>query len=113
MSKREELIEKYAADLRSECDVEPDMDLLEKIVRGLEPAIYNRDSATVSASSTEELNTIKQSFLIGKLGLEDDESLMGGIQKAITTYGRSNRNKHRAVIYYLLVKHFGKEGVYA
>ena len=34
-------------------------------------------------------------------------------QIVLTTYGRSNRNKHRAVIYYLLVKHFGKEGAYA
>ena len=38
---------------------------------------------------------------------------MGGVQKAIETYGRSNRNKYRAVIYYLLTKHFGKEDAYS
>ena len=38
---------------------------------------------------------------------------MTAINAAIDTYGRSNRNKHRAVIYYLLTKHFGKEAVYA
>lgn len=27
-------------------------------------------------------------------------------------YGRSERNKYRAVVYYLLTKHFGKESVY-
>ena len=27
-------------------------------------------------------------------------------------YGKSNRNKHRAVVYYLLAKHFKKESVY-
>ena len=31
---------------------------------------------------------------------------------AIDTYGKSERNKYRAVFYYLLVKHFGKESVY-
>jgi hypothetical protein len=30
----------------------------------------------------------------------------------IDTYGRSERNKFRAVVYYMLVKHFGKEAVY-
>ena len=38
---------------------------------------------------------------------------MAGIDNALETYGRSNRNKHRAVIYYLLTRHFGKESVYA
>ena len=55
---------------------------------------------------------MKDNFLIKKLGLPDDEHLMGGIQKAIETYGRSERNKYRAVVYYMLVKHFGKESVY-
>ena len=38
---------------------------------------------------------------------------MAGIDGAIETYGRANRNKHRAVIYYLLTKHFGREAAYA
>ena len=38
---------------------------------------------------------------------------MAGINAAIETYGRSNRNKHRAVVYYLLTNHFGREAVYA
>jgi hypothetical protein len=35
-----------------------------------------------------------------------------GIEAAIDTYGKSERNKYRAVFYYLLVKHFGKESAY-
>ncbi|MDB4752375.1 DUF2853 family protein, partial [Winogradskyella sp.] len=38
--------------------------------------------------------------------------LDGAIDSVIEKYGRSNRNKYRAVIYYLLVKHFKKESVY-
>lgn len=112
MGKRDEWIEKYAEDLRNKCGVEPDMDLLTKVTIGCGPSIYNADAQTVSAGDTAELNTVKDNFLIKKLGLPDDEHLMGGIQKAIETYGRSERNKYRAVIYYLLVKHFGKEDVY-
>ncbi|MEM6896443.1 MAG: DUF2853 family protein, partial [Pseudomonadota bacterium] len=35
------------------------------------------------------------------------------INQVIETYGKSERNKYRAVVYYMLTKHFGKEGVYA
>jgi len=112
MGKRDEWIAKYAEDLRNKCGVEPDMDLLTKVTIGCGPSIYNADAQTVSGGDTAELNTVKNNFLIKKLGLPDDEHLMGGIQKAIETYGRSERNKYRAVFYYLLVKHFGKESAY-
>ncbi|MBT8412012.1 MAG: DUF2853 family protein, partial [Octadecabacter sp.] len=38
--------------------------------------------------------------------------LMEAIQAVIETYGKSERNKYRAVVYYMLTKHFGKEAVY-
>ena len=113
MGKRDEWIAKYAEDLKNKCGMEPDMDLLTKVTIGCGPSIYNADAQTVSSSDTTELNTVKDNFLIKKLGLPDDEHLMGGIQKVIETYGRSERNKYRAVVYYMLVKHFGKESVYA
>ncbi|MDQ7070223.1 MAG: DUF2853 family protein, partial [Rhodobacterales bacterium] len=31
----------------------------------------------------------------------------------VDTYGRSERSKYRAVVYYMLTKHFGKESVYS
>jgi hypothetical protein len=43
----------------------------------------------------------------------DSPDLDSAIDKVIETYGKSERNKYRAVVYYMLVKHFGKEGVYA
>lgn len=113
MGKRDDLIEKYADDLRNKCGTEPDMDLLRKVTIGCGPAIYNEDANTVAASDTEELQTIKKNFLMNKLGLPESDSLMGGIQEVIRIYGRENRNKYRAVVYYLLVKHFDKESVYS
>nr|WP_268968474.1 DUF2853 family protein [Palleronia pontilimi] len=106
------MIEKYAKDLREKCGMEPDMDLLRKVTIGCGPAIYNDDASTVAASDTEELNRIKENFLMKKLGLPDSESLMGGIQEVIRIYGRENRNKYRAVVYYMLTKHFSKESAY-
>ena len=112
MSKRDELIVKYAADLKDKCGVKADMDLLTKVTIGCGPSIYNADAATVSGSDQSELNTVKNNFLIKKLGLKDGADLDKGIDAVMEKYGRSNRNKYRAVVYYLLTKHFGKESTY-
>ncbi|WP_033958027.1 DUF2853 family protein [Psychroserpens jangbogonensis] len=112
MSKRDELIAKYATDLKDKCGVNPDMDLLTKVTIGCGPSIYNADAATVSGSDDSELATVKNNFLIKKLGLKDSADLNKGIDAVMETYGKSNRNKYRAVVYYLLTKHFKKESVY-
>ena len=112
MSKRDELIVKYAADLKEKCGVDADMDLLKKVTIGCGPSIYNADSSTVSGSDASELATVKNNFLIKKLGLADDAKLDAGIEAVMEQYGKSNRSKYRAVVYYLLTKHFGKESVY-
>lgn len=112
MSKRDELIAKYATDLKEKCGIDADMDLLTKVTIGCGPSIYNADSSTVSSSDESELETVKNNFLIKKLGLGNGADLDGGIAAVMEQYGQSNRNKYRAVVYYLLTKHFGKESVY-
>jgi len=112
MSKRDELIAKYAADLKDKCGVTPDMDLLTKVTIGCGPSIYNADSSTVASSNEKELETVKQNFLIKKLGLKDSADLDKAIDAVMEQYGRSNKSKYRAVVYYLLAKHFKKESVY-
>ncbi len=112
MSKRDELIAKYAADLKEKCGVNADMNLLTKVTIGCGPAIYNVDAATVSGTDQSELDTVKNNFLIKKLGLRDSPELDKGIAAVLDKYGQSNRNKYRAVVYYLLTKHFKKESVY-
>lgn len=112
MSARDELIVKYAADLKDKCGVTPDMDLLTKVTIGCGPSIYNADSATVAGTDQTELDTVKNNFLIKKLGLSDGPSLDAGIDAVMEKYGKSNRNKYRVVVYYLLTVHFKKESVY-
>ena len=112
MGKRDEWIEKYADDLKNKCGMTPDMDLLTKVTIGCGPAIYNADAQTVAGGQASELETVKKNFLMKKLGLSDGPELMDAINKVIEIYGKSERNKYRAVVYYMLAKHFGKEAVY-
>ena len=112
MSKRDDLIVKYAADLKDKCGVTPDMDFLTKVTIGCGPSIYNADASTVSATDPKEVATVKNNFLIKKLGLKDGPELDKAIEAVMAQYGQSNRNKYRPVVYYLLAKHFKKESVY-
>jgi hypothetical protein len=112
-SKKSELIAKYQKDLQEKFNVQPDMDLLQKVTDGLGPSIYNRDSSTVSGSDSKELERVKHNFLIKKLGLTEGPELMEAINKVIIQYGTSVRTKYRAVVYYQLTRHFGRESVYA
>ena len=66
----------------------------------------------MAGSEPSELATIRSGFLMKKLGLPDGPELDAGLARAIETYGRGNRSKHRPVIYYLLTKHFGREAAY-
>ena len=112
MSKRDELIEKYAGDLKDKIGVTPDMDLLRKVTIGCGPSIYNKDASTVAGSDKSELETVKNNFLIKKHGLSESQDLDGAIASVMEKYGKSNPSKYRAVVYYMLTKHFGLEGNY-
>jgi hypothetical protein len=112
MGKRDDLIAKYADDLKTKCGMTPDMALLTKVTIGCGPAIYNADASTVAGSQPSELETVKDNFLVKKLGLADSPALMEAIKSVLNTYGMSERNKYRAVVYYMLTKHFNKESVY-
>ncbi|WP_374636737.1 DUF2853 family protein [Paracoccus sp. (in: a-proteobacteria)] len=113
MSKRDDLIAKYAADMKDKLGVSPDMELLTKVVIGCGPSIYNADAETVAGSDKAELERVRSNYLVKKLGLADGPALDAAIQDVLTKYGSANRNKYRAVIYYMLCTHFGKQAVYA
>ncbi|MFH6604119.1 DUF2853 family protein [Maribacter algicola] len=112
MSKRDDLIVKYAADIKEKFGESADMDLLTKVTVGLGPAIYNLDASKVSGNDDKELETVKNNYLIKKLGMKDGPQLMEAIKSVLDKYGSSNKNKHRAVVYYMLCKHFKKASVY-
>ena len=83
MGKRDEWIAKYAEDLKTKCNMTPDMDLLTKVTIGCGPAIYNKDAQTVAGGQASELETVKNNFLIKKLGLADGPELMEAIDNAV------------------------------
>lgn len=112
MSKRDDLIVKYAADIKDKFGEAPDMDLLTKVTIGLGPSIYNLDASKVSGGDEKELLTVKNNYLIKKLGLKDSPDLTTAINSVLAKYGSANKNKHRAVVYYMLCKHFKKASAY-
>lgn len=112
MSKRDELIEKYAADIKDKFGEAANMELLTKVTIGLGPAIYNMDASKVSGGDDKEKETVKNNYLIKKLGMKESADMMPAIDSVLTKYGASNKNKHRAVVYYMLCKHFKKESAY-
>jgi len=81
MGKRDDWIAKYAEDLKGKCNMTPDMDLLTKVTIGCGPSIYNADASTVAGSQASELETVKNNFLIKKLGLKDGKArrAIGGL----------------------------------
>ena len=109
MSAKDVLILKYTADLKEKCGINPDMDLLTKVTIGCGPSIYNPDSSIIAGTQQSEIVTVKNNFLIKKLGLSDGPELKAGIDAVLEKYGKSNINKYRAVVYYLLTLHFGRE----
>lgn len=111
MSKFYEAIATYKSQLE-DLGISFDEELLHAVAKGLGPSIYNTDSAKVSCSDQEELNRIKDNFLKKKLGMADSNELDEAIQEICQKMGSSNRNKHRAVFYYLLVEKFDQKSKY-
>ncbi|MEN8787208.1 MAG: DUF2853 family protein [Flavobacteriales bacterium] len=111
MSKFDECMDTYRAEFKK-LNVSFDDELLTKVAKGCGPSIYNKDAATVATSDSSELATVKNNFLIKKLGLKDSADLDKGIGKVVETFGSSNKNKYRAMFYYLLTKEFSKESAY-
>lgn len=111
MSKRDDLIVKYKEQLEK-AGVKVNDDLLTKVTIGCGPSIYNKDSSTVACGQESELETVKNNYLIKKLGLSDGAKLDDAIQEVCKAIGTSVKNKYRAVFYYMLCVKFGKESIY-
>jgi hypothetical protein len=111
MSKFDEKVQMYKAEA-AKLGLKISDDLLTKVSKGLGPSIYLGDASLVSGSDKEELDRVKNNFLIKKLGLSDGPALDKAIAEAVTEMGTANKNKHRAIFYSLLVKKLGKESFY-
>ena len=111
MSKFDEKLALYQSEM-NKLGLPFDADLLTKVTKGLGPSIYKADAETVSGSDKSELATVKNNFLIKKLGLSDGPKLDNAIDAVIEKVGKSNSKKYRAIFYYLLVKELGQESKY-
>lgn len=110
MSKFDEKVALYKK-FMDDRDIRSNTDLLTAVTKGLD-SIYKKDAETVSGTDAKELETVKKNFLMKKLGLDDSPALDKAIDEVMERIGRSERNKYRAVVYYMLVKKFDKESVY-
>lgn len=108
MSKFDDKIEFYK-EAMTKMGLSYDPKLLDTITRGLGPSIFKRDAESVSTSDESEILTVKQNFLMKKLGLEDGPELDDAIAEVARIMGKTNRVKYRAIFYYLLVKELGQE----
>ncbi len=111
MSKFEEKVSSLAGEMKK-LGLACDNALLEKVAKGLGPALYNQDTSTVSCSDQSELDTVRNNFLIKKYGLANSDNLDTAITAVCEKMGSSNRNKYRAIFYYLLVEDLGLAGNY-
>ena len=112
MGKFDEYVGKYIADYKEKIGNDLDVDLLNKVTKGLGPSIYKADAETVSGSDKSEMQRVVDNYLVKKLGLPKSDKLMDSVEAVIEKYGKSNRNKYRAIVYYMLCKHHKKESVY-
>jgi len=112
LSKRDDKIEAMIAEAKS-LGLEISDDLITKVVVGLGPSIYNKNSEVVACTKPEELETVKNNFLKKKLGLtNDDAELDKAIKEVCEQLGSSNRAKKRVHMYALLAMKFDKVSVY-
>ncbi len=111
MSKFDEKVELYKK-FMDDRKLSVNLELLTAVTKGLGPSIYKTDAETVSGTDPKELLTVKNNFLIKKLGLANTPELDNAIDQVMEQIGRSERKKYRAVVYYLLTKKFNKEAVY-
>ncbi|MCB1273126.1 MAG: DUF2853 family protein [Leucobacter sp.] len=71
-------------------------------------ALQNADARLVSFSDADELKTVRENFVKGKLGVTDADA---DIDAAIAAVGeRVPGHKQRLTVYYLLAEHYGKLG---
>lgn len=103
MATQIELIDMYKKEL-SKLKVKVDDVLLKAVVKSLGPAVYRDDASKFSAADAAELERVKQNFMVRRLGLPNTAKLDVMLNKAIDRMGRSNKNKYRAVLYYIITQ---------
>ena len=108
MSKFDDAVSKYMEEFGKIGVSDVDETLLRSVTKACGPSIYNADASKVSSSDQAELDRVKANFCEKKLSVSGDAA-DAAIARVVDKLGASNRNKYRAMFYYLLVKDLGKE----
>lgn len=111
MSAFDEKMANYVAEFKN-LKISFDEALFVKVTKGLGPSIYNKDAEKVSCSQDSELATVKNNFCMKKLAITDEKKIDASIKAVCEKLGSSNKNKYRAMFYYLLVIELGAESKY-
>jgi Protein of unknown function (DUF2853) len=95
----------YIADVQR-YDTGASEDTVGKIVKHLGIALSRKDSSLVSASDKSELERVRDSWGVKKLGLESDAAM--ALTSQVAGEMKADREKQRVTFYYLVAKHAGK-----
>jgi len=90
-------------------DAGADAGIVDKIVKHLGIALRSKDASLVACSDQAELDRVRESWCMKKLGLTDESACNDAIGSVCETM-KGDRNKDRVTFYYLVAKHFGKLG---
>ncbi len=112
MSKFDEAVATYQKEFEKIGVKRVDEKLLRAVTKACGPSIYNADACKVSSSDEKELDRVKANFLGKKLGVTG-AAADKAVAKVVEKFGSSNRNKYRAMFYYLLVKQTKNEGKFS
>ncbi len=113
MSKFDEKVAIYTAAMKGLSRDAVDAGLFTRVTKSLGPSIYLEDASRVSCSDKVEKDRVKNNFLIKKCGLTDGPALDEAVAAVCNEMGSSNKDKWRAVFYYMLVKKLGLEAKFA
>ena len=97
--------EKHLSDVRR-YDKDASEETVGKIVKHLGIAVRGKDSSLVSCSDTAELDRVRQSWCMRKLGESDASRCDDAIGRVCETM-RGDTRKQRVTFYYLTAKELG------
>jgi Protein of unknown function (DUF2853) len=78
------------------------------IVKHLGIALRSKDASLVSCSDKTELERVRDSWCLKKLGLTDETAALDAAIGDVCATMKDDRNKARVTFYYLLAEKYGK-----
>ena len=97
----------YLADVQR-YDAAADMAVVRKIVNHCGIALLNNDGRFVACSDETERNTVRDSWLVKKLGIQADTAALDAKVAAVCETMKADNKKSRVTFYYLAAQNEGK-----